>query len=77
MVWHAGHHYMGVVDAIVAQPGDETAFAGLSALIHALDETNRCIVARYVKRANSVPQLALLTPCTVASFVSRRAGADV
>ena len=60
----AGHHYLGSVDCITSAPGDDTAAVGLSALIHAMYETNRCMVARFVKRANSTPKLALLTPCT-------------
>jgi ATP-dependent DNA helicase 2 subunit 2 len=56
------HHYMTTVDCIVSLPSDESAAVALSALIHALAETNRVAIVRFVKRANSAPLLGVLTP---------------
>ena len=54
---------MAGVDCVVPAPDDRVASMALSALVHALGNTGRVAIVRYVKRANSVPTLGVLTPC--------------
>jgi ATP-dependent DNA helicase 2 subunit 2 len=56
------HHYQADVECIVSLPGDSDAATALSALIHALAETNSVAIVRFVKRKNAPPQLGVLTP---------------
>eukprot|EP01102_Stenamoeba_stenopodia_P012456 TRINITY_DN3947_c0_g2_i1.p1 TRINITY_DN3947_c0_g2~~TRINITY_DN3947_c0_g2_i1.p1 ORF type:complete len:754 (+),score=228.50 TRINITY_DN3947_c0_g2_i1:208-2469(+) len=62
------HHFMGNVECIVAEPGDESAAVALSALVHALFETESVCIIRYVKRANSIPHLGVLMPHIKADY---------
>jgi len=55
---------MSNVECIVPLPGDEPAAIAIAALAQALADTNSVAIVRFVKRANSVPQLGVLTPCT-------------
>lgn len=59
----AGHYYVSGVDVVVPPPGDDAGRVGLSALIHALNDTGMVALVRYVKRKNSSPILGVLTPC--------------
>eukprot|EP01133_Synstelium_polycarpum_P006600 gene6600-7664_t len=56
------HYNMAATEVFVSQPGDKSAKTALSALIHALAETNQVILVRYVKRNSSSPHLAYLFP---------------
>lgn len=56
------NEFMAGVDCVVPAPDDRVASMALSALVHALGNTGRVAIVRYVKRANSVPTLGVLTP---------------
>lgn len=69
------HFAIDGVDLIVPEPGNPVAATAISALVGALRETDRCIIARYVKRANSRPLLAMLTPYRMRPDEGAQAGA--
>ena len=50
------------VTVVVPAPGDQPAAIALSALIHALAETDKVAVVRYVARANSAPKIGVCVP---------------
>ena len=56
------HFFMGCVDVIVSEPGDERAGIALTAFVRACIDTKKGIVVRFVKRNNSPPKLGLLIP---------------
>jgi ATP-dependent DNA helicase 2 subunit 2 len=56
------YHFMADTEAIVALPTDNCAATALSAIIHAMAETDSCAIVRFVKRKNAPPQLGILTP---------------
>lgn len=62
------HHFMGNVECIVPNPSDQAAGTALSALIHALAETDSVAIIRYVKRNKSVPHLGVLSPHIKADY---------
>ena len=55
-------HYMGNAELLVPQPGDQAAATAVSALAHAMYETERYAIVRFVKRMNSTPHLGALLP---------------
>lgn len=55
-------HFMGSVDAIVPLPADDTASQAISALAQAMESAGSVAIVRFVKRANSAPQLGVLSP---------------
>lgn len=59
---------MGNIDCIVSNPTDEAAGTALSALIHALAETDSVAIVRYVKRNKSAPHLGVLVPHIKADY---------
>lgn len=71
-----GEHLLSGVDCITAPPGDVNAESGLSAVIHALAESKRVAIVRFVKRKNAAPLLGVLTPCMVAKRVCLGTGVD-
>eukprot|EP01112_Ceratiomyxa_fruticulosa_P013430 TRINITY_DN3779_c0_g1_i1.p1 TRINITY_DN3779_c0_g1~~TRINITY_DN3779_c0_g1_i1.p1 ORF type:complete len:745 (+),score=163.09 TRINITY_DN3779_c0_g1_i1:333-2567(+) len=56
------HHMLSSSEVIVPEPGEKNAAMALSALIHALSETESVAVARFVKREGGGPKLVLLSP---------------
>lgn len=59
------HHHMAGTDILVPEPGNGRAETALSALARAMRATGRVAIARLVKRQNSTPVLACLSPhCT-------------
>lgn len=56
--------YMSATDIVVAPPHDKDSQIGLSSLVQACKETNRVIIARFVKMANRNPYLCVLSPYT-------------
>ncbi|XP_065070753.1 X-ray repair cross-complementing protein 5-like [Rhopilema esculentum] len=55
-------HQGEAVYLFVPQPGDKDAAIALSALVHALEETNTVALVRYCRCKNAVPSLAFLAP---------------
>lgn len=53
---------MSNVEVFVSPPGDSPSSVALSALVHALAETESIGVVRYVKRARSFPHLGVVIP---------------
>lgn len=62
MCVRVGPHFLGNVEVITALPGDEHAVVAASALIHALLETDRVAIVRFVKRNKAQPQIGVLMP---------------
>eukprot|EP01114_Cavostelium_apophysatum_P020328 TRINITY_DN6786_c0_g1_i1.p1 TRINITY_DN6786_c0_g1~~TRINITY_DN6786_c0_g1_i1.p1 ORF type:complete len:724 (+),score=198.04 TRINITY_DN6786_c0_g1_i1:75-2246(+) len=56
------HHFMANTEMFVHDPRDPYSGPSLSALIHALAETDSVAIVRYVKRARSIPHLGFLWP---------------
>ncbi len=53
---------MSNVECIIPLPGDKNASVALSALIHALAETESAAIVRFVKREKAAPHLGVLLP---------------
>ncbi len=69
VVMHAGHHYEGNTECIVADPRDgEVAGHALSSIIHALAETDSVAIVRYIKKKNYPPHLGFLAPHIKADY---------
>ena len=64
----------GTTDILVPDPRNPAAATALGALVCALRRTQRVAIARFVKRANSVPIIAVLVPSS-AEDDARAAGA--
>ncbi|PRP79754.1 hypothetical protein PROFUN_12616 [Planoprotostelium fungivorum] len=56
------YHFISTAEQMIANPEDPVAQKALSAIIHALVETDSVAIVRYVKRARSAPHLAVLSP---------------
>jgi len=56
------HYYVGGCDLLIADHTSMEHTKALSALIHALLESDKVIIARYAPRSNSQPRLAALIP---------------
>ncbi len=54
--------FMSNVECIIPLPGDKNASVALSALIHALAETESAAIVRFVKREKAAPHLGVLLP---------------
>lgn len=61
IIWK-GHHFSGGTEFLVAWPGDRHAMLALSAFVHAMAETDRVAIIRYVKVKSSAPKLACCIP---------------
>ncbi|KAH3742839.1 ATP-dependent DNA helicase [Pelomyxa schiedti] len=55
-------HYCSSTEILVAWPDDNNSAVALSALIHALEETAKVAIVRYVKTKRSFPKLACCIP---------------
>ncbi|KYQ93240.1 ATP-dependent DNA helicase [Tieghemostelium lacteum] len=62
------YYNMANTEVLVSPPGDTVAESSLSALIHAMAETNQVALVRFVKKANSSPNLGVLTPQIKADY---------
>eukprot|EP00026_Physarum_polycephalum_P002636 Phypoly_transcript_02644.p1 GENE.Phypoly_transcript_02644~~Phypoly_transcript_02644.p1 ORF type:complete len:733 (-),score=115.46 Phypoly_transcript_02644:534-2660(-) len=62
------HHLLGSVECVCAEPGEMNASIALSALIHALAETDSVAIVRYVAKNSGNVKLAVLSPCIKASY---------
>lgn len=52
---------MGSTEVLISEKVEEAAF--ISALVHALEETDSVGIVRFVKRVNSQPSLGVIYPC--------------
>eukprot|EP01094_Clydonella_sp_ATCC50884_P012155 TRINITY_DN2207_c0_g1_i1.p1 TRINITY_DN2207_c0_g1~~TRINITY_DN2207_c0_g1_i1.p1 ORF type:complete len:785 (-),score=247.92 TRINITY_DN2207_c0_g1_i1:306-2513(-) len=56
------HHFLSNSQVCVPRPLDDKAGVALSALIHALAETDSVMIVRYVKMKSSLPALGVMIP---------------